>query len=97
MLKDNQHGFRSKRSCLSQLLSNYNEVLKGLEEGHKVDSVYLEFSKAFDKVDKGILCQKMKKMGIFGNLGNWIFNFLTGRQQIVLANGAKSAPSEVKS
>ena len=97
VLKDNQHGFRSKRSCLSQLLSHYNEVLKGLEEGHNVDSVYLDFSKAFDKVDKGILCRKMKKMGIFGELGIWIFNFLTGRQQLVLANGAKSSPSEVKS
>ena len=35
-------------------------ILKGLEEGSNVDSVYLDFSKAFDKVDKGILARKMK-------------------------------------
>ena len=54
-LKDNQHGFRSKRSCLSRLLSHYDTVLKALEEGHNVDTVYLDFSKAIDKVDNGIL------------------------------------------
>ena len=63
-LKDNQHGFREKRSCLSQLLAHYDQVLKGLEEGHNVDTVFLDFSKAFDKVDKGILCRKMKQMGV---------------------------------
>ena len=37
-LNDQQHGFRSKRSCLSQLLSHYNEILKGMEEGANVDT-----------------------------------------------------------
>ena len=50
-------------------------ILKGLEEGANVDSVYLDFSKAFDKVDKGILARKMKQMGICGLLGEWIFPF----------------------
>ena len=59
------HGFRSKRSCLSQLLNHYNEVLKGLEDGYNVDSVYLDFSKAFDKVNKGILSKKIRRKGIF--------------------------------
>ena len=94
---DNQHGFRSKRSCLSQLLSHYNEILKGMEEGGNIDTVYLDFSKAFDKVDIGILCKKMKDMGIHGSLAIWIYNFLTNRKQVVIANGAKSSVSEVKS
>ena len=96
-LNENQHGFRSKRSCLSQLLTHYDTVLKALEEGHNIDTVYLDFLKAFDKVDKGILCHKLKKMGIYGKLGVWIHNFLTARTQEILANGAKSAASNVKS
>ena len=94
---DNQHGFRQKRSCLSQLLQHYDQVLHGLEEGHNVDTVFLDFSKAFDKVDIGILCRKMRKMGIIGNIGIWIYNFLSGRKQIILANGSISKESEVQS
>ena len=96
-LNDQQHGFRSRRSCLSQLLSHYNEILKGMEEGGNVDTVYLDFSKAFDKVDIGILCHKMRELGIHGNLAIWIFNFLTNRKQAVIANGAKSSESNVSS
>ena len=94
---DQQHGFRAKRSCLSQLLNHYNEILKGMEEGGNVDTVYLDFSKAFDKVDIGILCHKMRDLGIHGALAIWIHNFLTKRKQVVIANGAKSSISEVKS
>ena len=50
-----QHGFRQKRSCLSQLLEHHEYILKGLEEGLNVETIYLDFSKAFDKVDIGIL------------------------------------------
>ena len=95
MISDNQHGFRSKRSCISQLLHHHDMILKGLEEGSNVDSVYLDFSKAFDKVNKGILARKMKRMGICGPLGEWIFAFLTSRRQVILANGEVSTPSEV--
>ena len=73
---NNQHGFRSRRSCISQLLHHHDMILKGMEEGANVDSVYLDFSKAFDKVDKGVLSRKMKRMGISGELGKWIFSFL---------------------
>ena len=68
-LNPDQHGFRSKRSCLSQLLEHYDEILSHLEDGKNVDSLYLNFSKAFDKVDIGILCQKLQAMGICGTAG----------------------------
>ena len=51
----------------------------------------------FDKVDKGILCHKMKRMGIHGKLGIWLHNFLTNRNQAVIANGIKSRISEIRS
>ena len=94
-LNPNQHGFRARRSCLSQLLEHQDRVLSILEEGHNVDSIYLDFSKAFDKVDTGILCHKLRRMGISGKLGILLHNFLTNRKQTVLANGFKSEPSDV--
>ena len=55
-----------------------------LENGNNCDSVYLDFSKAFDKVDHGILL-------------HWISNFLENRQQQAVVNGCRSKPSTVKS
>ena len=92
-----QHGFRQKRSCLSQLLEHYEYILKGLEQGLNVDTVYLDFSKAFDKVDKGILGKRMKEKGICGKLGIWLHNFLSGRVQHVITNNVKSFATEVTS
>ena len=78
-LNPNQHGFRSQRSCLSQLLEYHDEILSQLEQGNNIDSIYLDFSKAIDKVDIGILCHKLRNLGISGTLGTWIHNFLTNK------------------
>jgi hypothetical protein len=71
--------------------------LKGLEEGLNVETIYLDFSKAFDKVDIGILCKRLKEKGVTGNLGIWIHDFLTNRKQYVIANNVISKESAVKS
>ena len=51
-----------------------------LGKDHSVDMVYLEFAKAFDKVDHGILLHKLKDLGITGRLGVCFFFtfYLTG-------------------
>ena len=89
-LDPKQHGSRKNRSTLSQLLVHYDEIIKALENGENVDVVYLDFKKAFDKVDHGILLHKLKKLGITGKIGRWIQNFLQKRQQQVLVKGKKS-------
>ena len=68
-----------------------------LEDGGSVDMVYLDFSKAFDKVDHGILLHKLKALGITGHLGIWFFNFLTRRSHFVRLPGAISGDSRVLS
>ena len=97
IINDAQHGFRHKRSCLSQLLSHYNSIIESLEEGKVVDVVYLDFSKAFDTVDRYVLAKHMKAAGINGKAALWIFQFLSGRTQQVISNSTISAPAEVKS
>ena len=93
----NQHGFRKGRSCLSELLEHYEDILNQLEKGNGVDVIYLDFAKAFDKVDFQILLHKLKNVGIGGKIGRWIYSFLYGRTQKVLVNGHKSHPSSVTS
>ncbi len=96
-MNEDQHGFRTGRSCLSQLLAHYETILEKLEYNKNVDVVYLDFAKAFDKVDHGILLHKTRQMGITGKLGVWLHCFLTGREQCVAAGGAVSQPSVVTS
>ena len=93
----NQHGFRSGKSCLSQLLNHIDTVLNNGLNGHETDVIYLDFSKAFDKVDHEILVRKMSNCGIKGPLLNWLTDFLSGRFQTVHVNSYKSNRSAVKS
>lgn len=97
LLNSEQHGFRSGRSCLSQLLAHYDRILNELEKCDGVDVVYLDFAKAFDKVDFGITLQKISALGINGKIGQWIRSFLSNRSQSVIVNGVRSSNAEVKS
>ena len=51
IISDNQHGFRRGRSCLTQWLKHYDDILKNLNAGYETDVIYLDYAKAFDKVD----------------------------------------------
>ena len=42
---ENQHGFRSQRSCLSQLPKHYDDIIKAMEEGGNIDKIYLDLTK----------------------------------------------------
>ena len=50
VLCDNQHGFRSKWLCKTQLLGVVNDFSKALNSGKQIDALFLGFSKAFDKI-----------------------------------------------
>ena len=90
-LDPRQHGSRAHISTLSQLLQYQDDILKALENDKNMDSVYLDFAKAYDKVDHGILLHKLKRIGISGRIGRWIMNFLTEREQEVMVKGRKSS------
>ena len=78
-------------------MEHHDNMLQFLEDGENIDSIYLDFAKAFDKVDKGILSRRMKEKGIDGKLGLWLHNFLSDRKQFVIANNVISEVAEVKS
>ena len=66
LLTDKQHGFRSNRRCLTQMLDHFDDIYEGFTRGEDTDSIYLNYAKAFDKVDLDLLILKLKKYG-FGN------------------------------
>ena len=82
----NQHGFCVNRSTTSNLLVYHDYIVGALEKGYPVDSVYTDFSKAFDRVDHGILLEKLYIAGIHGTFLQWIYSYLSDREQVVKLN-----------
>ena len=95
LLSSRQYGFITGRSTTTQLLHYLDECTNITAEGGVVDSIYLDFSKAFDTVPHRRLLGKLAAYGVKGNLLSWIKAFLYNRTQEVVVNGSKSAPSPV--
>ena len=97
ILTDQQHGFRKKRSCESQLILTVQDLASAMEENEQIDAILLDFSKAFDKVSHQRLAIKLHHYGIRGHLLEWIKSFLTNRCQRVMVEGQTSTPVPVTS
>lgn len=65
-------------------------MLQALEDRCQVDSIYTDFSKAFDTVSHNILLKKLEAWGIRDNVLSWFRTYLTGRKQNVRIKGFSS-------
>ena len=90
ILSNKQHGFRKGRSCLTHLLKHVDDIIQSLLNGNDHDVIYLDFAKAFDKVDHEILIHKLRQCGVQGKILTWIEQFLTNRKQFVTIDGFHS-------
>jgi hypothetical protein len=54
------NGFRSKRSCETQLIEFINETSNNMASGKQTDVLIMDFSKAFDKVSHSCLVHKLE-------------------------------------
>lgn len=97
ILYDLQHGFRSSRSCETQLTSFIQELAKNNNDKIQTDVIVMDFAKAFDKVPHKRLLYKLKYYGADTNTLNWIEDFLTLRTQTVILDGEKSEKIHVTS
>ena len=66
LLEVSQHGYLPEKSCLTNLLAYIENVTKHVDSGLPVDTLYLDFAKAFDKVPHRRLLMKLKAHGIDG-------------------------------
>ena len=92
-----QHGFRKKRSCITQLLEVIEDFTKMTDAQKPVDIIYLDFRKAFDSVPHQRLLLKLASYGITGNILKWTESFLTDRSQVVRIGDIKSNHAKVTS
>ena len=82
-LSDNQSGFRSGDSCISQLIAITHEIYKAFDGNPSLETrgVFLDISKAFDKVWHDGLLYKLKFLGVDGGFYNILKNYLQNRKQ----------------
>ena len=97
-LKSNQSGFRPGDSCIHQLISITHDIDKAFDANSSLEvrGVFLDLSKAFDKVWHDGLLYKLRRMGICGKYFELIDSFLSDRFQRVLLNGQTSKWSQIK-
>lgn len=78
-----QHGFVRARSTVTNLTSFVGDLTDSIDIGHSIDTIYTDFSKAFDKVSHHILLEKLHYLGINGIFLSWLKSYLTNRKSVV--------------
>jgi hypothetical protein len=95
ILIDEQYGFRPDRSSVMNLLVLNNFIIEAFENKCQVDVIFMDFIKAFDRVDHNILLRVLRKSGFGDPLLSWFRSYLLGRFQLVKINGYKSIVSPI--
>ena len=87
----NQHGFMQRRSTVTNLACFTQFTTEILDESGQVDTIYLDFQKAFDQIDLFVLLEKLKGFGFTENLCSLMKSYLFDRTQCVRIRNYTSA------
>ena len=93
LLNPNQSGFHPSDSCINQLVAISHQIFEAFDCNPPLEirSIFLNISKAFDKVWHEGLLYKLKSMGFSGELYQLLENYLSGRVQRVIFNDQTSS------
>lgn len=80
-INPNQHRFDSGKSTTNNLVQFTPFLRREMSSGARIDTIYTDVSKAFDKVHHSLLVAKLHKYGIRGPLLLWLESYLTKRKQ----------------
>ena len=97
IIPDKQFGFLPRRSTVWQLLSVLEEFHRALHEGGRIHACFLDISKAFDRVDHGLLLRKLSGIGVKGVEHDWFASYLNGRCISTCVDGAQSKAQPISS
>ena len=83
----------SGKTIVSQLVQVVHQFAKALEMRQPVDVIYLDFSKAFNRVPRKKLLLKLECLGIKGPLLVWFRSYSSGRRhRVIIDNEASDFP-----
>ena len=77
------------KSCMTNL-EFLDRVTTLIDEGDSIDVIYLDFSKALDKVSRNRLLDNIKAHNIRGIVYKWISEWLIIKMQCTVLNGSFS-------
>ncbi|CAM4565232.1 unnamed protein product [Lepidochelys kempii] len=97
VIRNSQHGFIKGKLFLTNLIAFCDEITGSVDMGKAVDTIYLDFSKAFDTVSHSILDSKLKKYGLDEWTIRWIESWIDCWAQWVVINDLMSSWQPVSS
>ena len=96
LIMEQQSGFRKGYSCETALNFVIESWKNEMDSKNFVIAVFLDFKRAFETVDRGILLKKLSKYGIKNNELKWFESYLNARTQRTSVNNNISSANEVK-
>ena len=90
LISKHQSGFRPGDSTIYQLISMTSDIYESFEKYDELCALFLDISKAFDKVWNNGIIFKLKCNGVSGNLLRFLKNYLQDRFQRVVLNRTTS-------
>ena len=84
-----------KCSTTCQLLEIYHRIFNAVTDGKEIRVVFLDISRAFDKVWHAGLVHKLRLAGISGDILEWLKDYLRAKQQRVCINGKFSSWTDI--
>ena len=88
----------SGRSCETNLACLLTSAYEAIKCKDQCDVIYIDFSRAFDRVSHILLVRKLYNYGFRGNLLSWFSSYLSGRQlQRIIIVGSSSEWHDVTS
>ena len=99
LLVNCQSGFIKGDSCVSQLLRITHTIHENLDANPSLDTkgIFLDMSKAFDKVWHEGLIYKLRSYGVQSKLIDLLKDYLSNRKQRVIINGTSASWRPIKS
>ena len=94
-LRDNQAGFRQNRSCADQIATLRIIIEQSLEFTSPLYTVFIDFQKAFDSLDRSVLWKLMAHYGIPKKFITIIMNTYTGMRSRILHDGQLTDPFDI--
>lgn len=92
-----QHGFVRQRSTLTNLL-NYTHIITEAFDSHcQVDSIYIDFEKAFDKIAFSLILKCLNLFGASSSVIDFFQSYFCDRTQFVKYKNCFSFPYNVLS
>jgi hypothetical protein len=82
-LNSSQHGFIKSKSTITNLVTFLDFVTLLVCSQGQVDSIYYDFSNAFDIFPHALLVHKLDNYGLSSGYINWFHSYLTNRESYV--------------